>query len=113
MTLHSTYPVACCLLEFGAAINSTVSVTSLDPIGEHSTPRVFQESMPKKRVVTCERAHLRFSLDRMIGLTDVPFPGAVLLRGGDRAASTNLRRRSRKILGGETLPVGRSQRRFS
>ena len=52
MTHHSTYPVAC-FLEFGAATNSIVSVTSLDLIGEHSAPRVFQESMPKKRVVTC------------------------------------------------------------
>jgi hypothetical protein len=110
-----TRPVAC-FLEFGAATNSIVSVTSLDQIGEHSAPRVFQESMPKKRVVTCEPARLRFSLDRMTGLTDVPFLGAVRLHGGDRAVSTNLRRRNRRILGGnigETLPVGRSQRRFS
>ena len=116
MTHHSTYPVACCLLQFGAATNSIVSVTSLDQEGEHSAPRVFQESMPKKRVVTCEPARLRFSLDRMTGLTDVPFLGAVRLHGGDRAVSTNLRRRNRRILRGnigETLPVGRSQRRFS
>jgi len=48
-----TRPVAC-FLEFGTATNSIVSVTSLDSAGERSAPRAYQESMPQKRVVTCE-----------------------------------------------------------
>jgi hypothetical protein len=52
MTHDSTCPVPC-FLEFGAAPNSIVSVTSLDAIGDPGAPRAFHESMPKKRVVTC------------------------------------------------------------
>jgi hypothetical protein len=82
MTHNSTCSVAC-FLEFGAATDSIVSVTSHRGAWRAAP---LPGSMPKKRVRDLrEPNHLRFSLDRMTRLTDVPFL-AVRLHCGDQAA---------------------------
>jgi hypothetical protein len=82
MTHNSTCSVAC-FLEFGAATDSIVSVTSHRRAWRAA--RLPGKHAQEARRHLREPTHLRFSLDRMTRLTDVPFL-AVRLLCGDQAA---------------------------